>query len=134
MTAHKRGLGLGVILDQQLEYNVESESYKNFISSIDSPATKRCYRYWLAYFMKFLKFTDYDALSKIEPRNMEGFIRDYIVYMREDKKFAPATISGRVAAISHFLEMNYVQINWKKIKKYKGKHRSKVEDRPYQRE
>ena len=125
---------MGILLEQQLEYNIDSESYKNFISSIDSPITKRCYRYWLAYFMKFLHCTDYDALSKIEPRKIEGFIRDYIVYMREDKKFAPATISGRIAAISHFLEMNDVHINRKKIKKYKGKHRSKVEDRPYQRE
>lgn|SRR5215467_1447773 len=118
----------------QIEYNTDSEAYLNFISSIDSPVTKHFYRIWLVYFMKFLKCTNYDDLLRIEPRKLEGLIRDYIVYMREDKRPAHATMSSRIAAISHFLHMNDVQINWKKIKKYMGKHRSIVEDRPYQRE
>jgi integrase len=118
----------------QIEYNTDSEAYLNFISSIDSPVTKHFYRIWLAYFMKFLKSTNYDDLLRIEPRKIEGLIRDYIVYMREGKRLAHATMSSRIAAISHFLHMNDVQINWKKIKKYMGKHRSIVEDRPYQRE
>ncbi len=118
----------------QIEYNIDSEAYPNFISSIDSPVTKHFYRIWLAYFMKFLKLTNYDDLLKLEPRIVESRIRDYIVYMREHKRLAHATMASRVAALSHFLQMNDVQINWKKIKKYMGKRRSIVEDRPYQRE
>jgi len=118
----------------RIEYNTDSEAYLNFISSIDSPVTKHFYRIWLAYFMIFLKCTNYDDLLRIEPRKLEGLIRDYIVYMREGKRLAHATMSSRIAAISHFLHMNDVQINWKKIKKYMGKHRNIVEDRPYQRE
>jgi integrase len=39
-----------------------------------------------------------------------------------------------LAAISHFYEMNDVMINWRKLKKFKSKHYSVVEDKPYTRE
>jgi integrase len=84
--------------------------------------------------MKFIKCTNYLHLIQEQPKQIESLIRDYIVYMRQDRKFSPATISVRIAAISHFFDMNDVILNWKKIKKYKGKMRSVIEDRPYLRE
>ena len=40
-----------------------SEAYKNFINSVDSEATKKCYRYGLSLFMKYCKIEegDYDS-------------------------------------------------------------------------
>lgn len=38
-----------------LEYADQSEAYKNFISSINSEVTKKCYRSSLTYFMRFTK-------------------------------------------------------------------------------
>lgn len=38
------------------------------------------------------------------------------------------------AAIAHFYEMNDVVINWRKLKKFKGKMRKVVEDVPYTRQ
>ena len=102
----------------QIEYTIDSEAYLHFISSIYTSVIKHFYRIWLAYFMKFLKCTNYDDLLRIEPRKLEGLIMDYIVYMREGKRLAHATMASRAAAISHFLQMNDIQINWKKIKKY----------------
>jgi integrase len=54
--------------------------------------------------------------------------------MRQDRRLSPATVSVRIAAISHFYEMNDVVINWRKLKKFKGRHRNIIEDRPYTRD
>ena len=66
-------------------------------------------------------------------KKLEGLIRDYIIYLREDRKLSPSTIMSYTSAIAHFYVMNDVTINWKKLKKFKGKYRSVVEDVPYTR-
>ena len=65
---------------------------------------------------------------------MEGIIRDFIVNMRQDRKLSPSTVPVRIAAIAHFFEMNDVDLRWKKLKKFKGKFRNIIEDKPYTRE
>jgi hypothetical protein len=37
-------------------------------------------------------------------------------------------------ALTHFFEMNDITLNWKKLKKFKAKFRTVVEDRPYTRD
>ena len=118
--------------DQQLLE--ESEAYKNFINSIDSDATKESYRKTFPYFMHFCKKTNYDDMLRFDKTTLEGLLRDYIVHLRHNKRLAPASVSLYIAAITHFYEMNDVTINWKKLKKFKAKNRSVVEDRPYSRE
>jgi integrase len=54
--------------------------------------------------------------------------------MRQDRKLSPSTVSVRTAAISHFYEMNDIELKWKKLKRFKGKFRTIVEDRPYTRD
>ena len=65
---------------------------------------------------------------------MEGLIRDYIIYLKTDKKLAPGRTSAYLSPISHFYEMNDIDLRWKKLKKFKAKFRSVVEDKPYTRE
>lgn len=62
---------------------------------------------------------------------MEGIIRDYIIYLRQDKKLSPASVSAYIAAVVHFFEMNDITLRWNKLKKFKAKFRNIVEDRPY---
>jgi site-specific recombinase XerD len=111
-----------------------SEAYKNFINSLDSGATRRCYHRSLEYFMTFLKAENYESLLKIDITKLEALIRDYMVHMRYDKNLSPATVSLRIAALVHFFEMNDISLRWKKLKKFKGKFRNIVEDKPYTRE
>ena len=72
-----------------LEYIYQSETYKNFINRIDSDATKNNYHYFFPYFMHFCKIDNYDNMLKIELSRLEGLIRDYIIYLKTDKKLAP---------------------------------------------
>ena len=93
-------------MSTELEYIDQSEAYKNFINSIDSDATKKNYHYFFSYFMHFCKIDNYDNMLKIELSRLEGLIRDYIIYLKTDKKLAPGSTSAYLSPISHFYEMN----------------------------
>ena len=87
--------------------------------------------------MSFCKITDHEDMLSLaitaKPHVLEGLIRDYIIYLRRDRNLSPATISSYIAPISHFYQMNDVTINWKKLNKFKAKHYSVTEDKPYTR-
>jgi integrase len=112
----------------------QSVAYKNFISSINSEVTKKCYHSSLTYFMKFTKLRTYDDLIKLEHPILEGIIRDYIIHLRQDKKLSPTTVSAYLAGVMHFFEMNDISLRWNKLKKFKAKFRNIIEDRPYTRQ
>ena len=114
--------------------NVQNEAYTNFISSVDSEATKTNYRTVFPYFMKFCKREAYEQMLKIEIPKLEGLVRDYIIHLKQNKKLAPGSISMYISGIRHFYQMNDVGLNWEKIKKFKGRFRNVVEDKPYTRE
>ena len=84
--------------------------------------------------MHFCKIDSYDNMLKIELSRLEGLIRDYIIHLKTDKKLAPGSTSAYLSPISHFYEMNDIDLRWKKLKKFKAKFRSVVEDKPYTRE
>lgn len=110
------------------------EAYRNFINSINSDITRKDYELNFSYFMTFCKITDYEEMAAIKPATLEGLIRDYIIHLRHERSLSPATVSSYLAPITHFYEMNDVTVKWKKLKKFKAKHRSVVEDKPYSRE
>ncbi len=109
-----------------------AEAYKNFIHSVDSEATKKAYDYAFSLFMEYCKLQDYDNMLSL-PR-LEDKIRDYIVYLKVDRKLSSNSVNLYVAAIAHFYQMNNVILNWKRLSKFKGKKRLKVEDKPYTKE
>lgn len=118
----------------RLEYADQSEAYRNFITSVDSEATKKNYGVALTYFMRFCKLTECSALLRFENTKLEGMLRDYIIHLRQDRKLSPATVASYTAGMTHFFEMNDKILNWKKLKKFKPKFHNIVEDRPYSRE
>jgi integrase len=119
---------------QQQISNNDSEAYHNFIDSISSDMTRKIYRINFSYFMTFCKIADYEEMASLQVHVLEGLIRDYIVYLRQERRLSPATVSGYIAPIAHFYSMNDLEIRWKKLKKFKAKHYNVVEDKPYSRE
>jgi integrase len=87
-----------------------------------------------SYFMAFCKKTSYYDMLAVEPKRLEGVIRDYIIHLKQDKKSSQGTVSAYISAIRHFYEMNDIELHWKKIAKFKGRQRSVVEDKPYTRQ
>jgi integrase len=84
--------------------------------------------------MTFCNIEDYDKMLQIEPKKLEGLIRDYITHLKIDMKRSYNTVNLYVASISHFYQMNDVILNWKRLSKFKGKKRLVVEDKPYSKE
>jgi integrase len=111
-----------------------SEAYRNFINTLDSEVSKVNYRFGFSKFMTFCGVEDYDKMLQIEPKKLEGLIRDYITHLKVDMKRSYNTVNLYVASISHFYQMNDVVLNWKRLSKFKGKKRLVVEDKPYTKE
>jgi integrase len=84
--------------------------------------------------MKFCNIEEYDKMLQIEPKKLEGLIRDYIIHLKVSKKLSFNSIHLYVAAISHFYQMNDVALKWKKLAKFKGNRRLVVEDKSYSKE
>jgi integrase len=119
---------------QEQQQKEQSDAFKNFINSINSPITRKDYDLVFSYFMNYCKVNSYEDMLAIGTNRIDGIIRDYIIHLRNERKLSPASVSMYLAAISHFYEMNDVMINWRKLKKFKSKHYSVVEDKPYTRE
>jgi integrase len=73
-------------------------------------------------------------MLQLDKQKLEDKIRDYITFLRVDKKLSSNTINVYIAAIAHFYSMNNVVLNWKRLSEFKGKKRLVVEDKPYTKE
>jgi hypothetical protein len=56
----------------------------------------------------------------ISESDLESRIRDYIIYLRHDKRLVPTTVSSYITPIAHFYEMNGFTLHWKRLKKFKA--------------
>ena len=73
--------------------------------------------FYICDLMNFCKIETLEEMLRIEPLKLEGLIRDFIIHLRNDKKMAPGSVNCYIAPISHFYEMNDIEIRWKKIEK-----------------
>ena len=81
--------------------------------------------------MQFCNVANHDDMLLFSINDLESRIRDYIIHLRQDKRLAPSTVSSYIVPITHFYEMNNFTLHWKRLKKFKAKHYSVVEDKPY---
>jgi hypothetical protein len=122
------------IINQQRQLQRQEEAYSNFINSINSEETRREYHTNFSYFMKFCQKTTHQDMLLVPVAELESTIRDYIVHLRHHRKLSPSTVSSYMSPIIHFYEMNGVIINWRRLKKFRAKYYSVIEDRPYNRD
>ena len=94
------------------------------------PVPKKMYHASLVYFLRFTRCENSDSLLKIPQQKLGGLVRDCITHLRYERKLSSATISAYTTVLTHFFEMNDITLNWKKLKKFKAKFRTVVEDRP----
>jgi integrase len=114
-----------------------SPSYRQFIESIKTDATKADYLKGLKAFMQFLrvKTHDYDALLFDDNvKVIQSHIVDFIICCKNVRELSPAAIDMYTAAIKKFYVQNDILLNWKKINSYKPEFCRVVEDVAYSRE
>jgi integrase len=91
----------------------EQEAYFNFVSSINSEATRKNYEYCLSKFMQYCN-KDLDSLLKLPQLELSNLIIKYLVSQKISSQYKLLIM----ASIKHACEMNDVILNWKKIKKF----------------
>jgi integrase len=84
--------------------------------------------------MEHIHITEYDELIPKDAKVIQKNIIDFIIYCKETRKLAPASIHTYLAAVKRFYDMNDIVLNWKKIKAYQGEFYRVVDDEAYTHE
>jgi site-specific recombinase XerD len=125
------------VLSERLQHQEGGEAFKNFVNSIVSKETRKAYIKWLGYFMNFINIKTFDELLSLDTKNIESHIRDFIIYLRDEKKLSDGTINGYVSSVIHFYDCQLhsdINIRWKKLKVFQRRRTKTVDDIPYTRE
>ena len=94
---------------------MQQRSILLFENSIKSESTGKTYLYHLNNFMGFYHIKGYDFLTGIAAEKMQVMVEDYVMHLK--KVNSPTYIILPVAAIKAFLDCNYVDLRWSKIKR-----------------
>ncbi|WKT58106.1 site-specific integrase [Candidatus Nitrosotenuis chungbukensis] len=112
----------------------KSRALEMFFESIKSPATRKAYDYQLNIFKKHFKFRTIESILKIESKQIQIYIEDYIIHLKR-KGLSRSYINQGICAIQLFLVMNDIVLNWKKLKKLLANIEiPKATDTPYSTE
>ena len=99
----------------------DDKLYNNFIYSLKSEVTKERYLTNLKYYMKFLGITTLSELVNKPQKIIESNIKEYLVYLRNQKKIS---YHSRVLYLSPLRKFYYVntdyQFKWDLINSYLG--------------
>jgi hypothetical protein len=118
--------------------------YSNFVNALKSKTTKTDYTKRLSYFMDFLRVKHYSELIENQDKKwIENNIKNFLVYLRNERKISYKSASHYLDAIKKFYYVNSdYDFKWKLIKMYLGdddddiEHNNhtegqELEDRPY---
>jgi integrase len=116
--------------------NKKDDSYSLQIlkDSIYSNSTKETYVYSLIQFIKFHNIENCDLLLQFEKNKVVELIRNYLLYLRNERKLSYSRINIFFSAVRLFYIQNdyEAELPWSKLARFKGKYTAKViEDRTY---
>ena len=122
----------------------DDKLYRNFIYSIKTRATRENYLKFLQYYMKFLDTKNLRELVEKPQKIIESDIKEYLVYLRKERKISYVTANTYLVPIRKFYYVNSdYQFKWDLITSYLGNddtdddeeiEREIEEDRPYSKE
>ena len=122
----------------------DDKLYRNFIYSIKTRATRENYLKFLQYYMKFLDIKNLRELIEKPQKIIESDIKEYLVYLRKERKISYVTANTYLVPIRKFYYVNSdYQFKWDLISSYLGNddtddddelEREGGEDRPYSKE
>ena len=87
----------------------DNKLYNNFIYSLKSEVTKERYLTNLKYYMKFLGTTTLSELVNKPQKIIESDIKEYLVYLRNQKKIS---YPSRVLYLSPLTKFYYVNTDY----------------------
>lgn len=108
----------------------QSDSFQNFIKSLNNEETKRTYREGLNKFTSFLVAKSYDDLLSGGEKEITIKVIKYVEFLNE-KQYSKATQHKLLYGLRHFYTMNDVDLPWRKINKFRKPGTLKIKDRAY---
>jgi len=82
---------------------------------INSEETRKQYLYYLSRFISHYSLKDCDSILAVEQKKLVVMIEDYVIHLK--KQISPNTLPTYLFALKSFLEINDVNLNWKRIKR-----------------
>ena len=125
--------------EEQSNNNSDDLYFSNFVNALKSKATKAEYTTRLSYFMDFLGVKSYaDLIENRDKKWIENNIKNFLVYLRNERKISYKTASHYLEAVKKFYYVNSdYEFKWKLIKMYLGDddydvdEGNGIENRPY---
>lgn len=84
-----------------------------FEESIKSEKTLETYTWYVQYFVDYWKLKSFDSILKIQKDELQKMIVTYVIHTK--KRVSPNSVPNSIKPIKLFLEVNDVELNWKKI-------------------
>lgn len=89
--------------------DMESRALVLFENSIKSEYTRKQYKYQLQRFITYYKLRDYDSILKIEQKQLQIMMEDYVLYLRI--KLSPNSFDAPLGALQSFLEVAWPPVS-----------------------
>jgi len=86
-----------------------------FEESINSAITRKKYIYLVTLFKDYYKIKDFDGIIKIGENELQKMVETYVIHIK--KSINPNTMPTYINPIKTFLEVNDIDLNWRKIKR-----------------
>lgn len=86
-----------------------------FEESLGSKHTVKIYTWYLKKFMKFHDIKNFDDIISLDKKIIQQYVELYVIQIK--KEVSPNSISTYANPIKTFLEMNDIDLNWRKIKR-----------------
>ena len=86
-----------------------------FEESIKSNSTRKKYIYLVKLFKNYYKIKDFDGITKFDKTELQKMVETYVIHIK--KEINPNTMPSYINPIKTFLEVNDVDLNWRKIKR-----------------
>ena len=86
-----------------------------FQNSLKSEKSFVTYYKNLNFFRKFLRVDDFDSITRIDPKNLQVSLEDYVMDLKG--RINPNTVPTYYFPIQTFLETNDIDLKWKKIRR-----------------
>jgi len=94
------------MIQQHIQENSEKyRSYRRFLRGISANSTKELYAKFMKNFMDFHKLNNYDDTAKLETKQIDEYIEDYIDLL-DSRGVKGVTIRTNMAGIERFFIMN----------------------------
>jgi integrase len=105
----------GKILKTETKVKVDS-TLEFLLASVKSPASKRTYRTNFHRFLTYTEMKNGQQILDTSPKKLTELIIGYVMQLTEE--INPNTIPTYLATVRSFLEINDIDLKWKKIKKF----------------